>query len=209
MPAEMTLTTRNKPLITMKAMKISGSFLFMLICAALFSLTAATAKTPANVSGSVSVTGLVEKPFTITPESIRSMHPVERENSAIVCDSGQTRKTLKSYRGVLLRDVLDSAKVVMPNSKERGEYAVLVRSTDNYNVLFSYNELQYGTAGDNTWLIFEENSKPIRDDGLFVVFCSNDKFTGPRHVKYVNALEVLTIDAGKKLSLNCKDPSMK
>lgn len=190
-------------------MKVSGSSLFMLILAALVSVTAASAKTPANLSGIVSVTGLVEKPFTITPESIRSMHPVERENSTIVCDSGQTRKILKSYRGVLLRDVLDSAKVVMPNSKQRGEYAVLVRSTDNYNVLFSYNELYYGTTGENTWLIFEENGKPIKEDGLFVLFCSNDKFTGPRHVKFVNSLEVLKVEAGNKLTPNCKTPSVK
>ena len=193
----------------MKAKIVSGKSLCMLLIAMLFTTGSVSAKKPENVSTMVTVSGLVEKPFTISPESIRTMHPVERENSSIVCDSGQTRKVLKSYKGVLLRDVLDSAKVVMPNSKQRGEYAVLVRSTDDYNVLFTYNELFYGTAGDNTWLIFEENGKAIRDDGLFVLFCSSDKFTGPRHVKFVNGLEVLKVDAGRKVPTNCSQPAMK
>jgi hypothetical protein len=194
---------------SMKAKIVSGKSLCMLLIAMLFTTGSLSAKKPENVSTMVAVSGLVEKPFTITPESIRTMHPVERENSSIVCDSGQTRKVLKSYKGVLLRDVLDSAKVVMLNSKQRGEYAVLVRSMDDYNVLFTYNELFYGTAGDNTWLIFEENGKAIRDDGLFVLFCSNDRFTGPRHVKFVNGLEVLKVDAGRKVPTNCSQPDMK
>jgi len=158
------------------------------------------AKTDSPVSETVSVSGLVEKPFTITIAGIKKMNVSERGKSAIVCDSGETRKTLQAYKGVLLRDILDSAKVVMPNQRERGEYTVLIHSTDNYNVLFSYNELRYGVAGDNTWLIFEENGKPIDKDGLFVVFCATDKATGPRHVKWVNGIEVSKVNTAKSVT---------
>ncbi len=180
-----------------KAVKILG---FPVRSTLLFALLlgvypgAAQAKSNGIVSETVSVSGLVEKPLTITRSSVKLMHVAERENSAIVCDSGETRKTLKTYKGVLLRDILDSAKVVMANPRQRGEYVVLVRSTDNYNVLFTYNELRYGLAGDNTWMIFEENGKPIDKDGAFVVFCATDKATGARHVKWVSGIEVSKVE---------------
>ena len=155
----------------------TASLLYALL--ALFALPflsgSAEAATDSRASETVTISGLVEKPFTITIPSIKLMTVEKRKNSAIVCDSGQTKQTLKSFKGVLLRDILNLAKVQITNPRERGEYAVMVRSTDHYNVLFSYDELYYGAAGDNTLLVFEENGKPI--DNL--VKCLNgEKFMG-------------------------------
>lgn len=143
-----------------------------------------------RLSETVDVVGRVRNPLVITTESIRQLKVQEKDNTSIVCDSGQTKKVLKTFKGVLLRDVLDAAGVAMETPRQRGEYYVLVRSTDNYNVLFAYNELYYAATGDNTWLVFEENGNSVLDDGRFVVFSAGDRVSGPRHVKWVDRIEV-------------------
>ena len=181
----------------MRNKRLSGYLRLLIVAAITVVPFAAEAKGDNQGSATVKVSGLVKNPFSITTSSVKKLKIAEGENAAIVCGTGETRKTLKTYKGVLLRDILDSAKVVIADPHQRGEYFVLIRSIDNYNVLFSYNEIYSGTAGDSTWLIFEENGKSIDKDGRFVVFSAKDKVTGPRHVKWVNAIEVSKVNTSK------------
>lgn len=101
-----------------------------------------------------------------------------------------------TFKGLLLKDIIIAADVTLDkaNKKERGTYYVLVTASDGYKVIFTYNELMVAASGNNTFLLFEENGKPIMDDGRFVVMCTSDIITGARHVKWVKSIEVRKAD---------------
>lgn len=143
-----------------------------------------------EISEQVAVKGLIERPFTITLQNIDRFRPEVHNNVNIVCSSGETKKELRSFKGIPLKRVLDSAGIIMPKPKERGKYYIAVRATDGYTTLYAWNEIYNNPTGSQVFLIYEENGLPIREEGRFVMICGNDIITGPRHVKWVESITV-------------------
>ncbi|GEP98409.1 molybdopterin-dependent oxidoreductase [Chitinophaga cymbidii] len=142
------------------------------------------------VTDQVVVHGLIAHPFTITLDNIRHFKPQTYQNMNIVCSSGETKKVLRSFEGISLKYILDSAGITMPRPKERGKYYIAVRASDGYTTIYAWNDIYNNPTGDEVFLIFAENGRPIMEDGRFVMICRNDKITGPRHVKWVESIEV-------------------
>ncbi len=145
-------------------------------------------------SDTIFVKGLVDSPYIITRTQFAGL-PVNVQPSYKVTDhEGNLKTTLKNVKGFLLKDIIKRAVVTMPMKKRRGEYYVLVTATDGYKVIFSYNELMFSPAGNNSYLLFEADSKPFTDEGPFMAVCTTDNYTGPRHVKWVREIEIRKAD---------------
>lgn len=144
-------------------------------------------------SDTVFVKGLVDSPYFITRNKLQLFAVQEGKALAITGPEGKIKRTIASYKGILLTDILSKAHINLKNEKDRGKYFITVKATDGYTVIFSYNELMFAGAGKNTSLLFEEEEKTI-DDGPFAIVCVSDLVTGPRHVKWVKEIEVKKID---------------
>lgn len=140
-------------------------------------------------STQISVKGDIEFPLTLTVDSLKKMKTVTIKDFKVVCQSGANMKDVESCKGVLLRDILDKAKIVQNNHKDRNFY-IVARSTDNYMATFSWAEIFNNPTGENVYVLFEENGKPIKSQGDFILICKNDIKTGPRHVYWLNSIEV-------------------
>ncbi len=147
-----------------------------------------------QTSTQIELMGLVERPLIITLDSLKSLPLQTGGPINIVSTSGQVRKTFQSYRGVLLRDLLDKAHIQMPNQKDKGKYYVVTRATDGYTAVFAHNELFNNPTGKQVLILFEENGKPIAEDGAFVLLTGDDTITGARHVKWLNRIEVRKVE---------------
>lgn len=145
------------------------------------------------ISKQVVVKGDIENPLTLTVDSLKKMKVSTIENFVVVCQSGANMKEDKTCKGVLLKDILDKAKIKQFNHKDRNFY-IVARATDNYKATFSWAEIYNNPTGENVYIIFEENGQPIKQQGDMILICTNDIKTGPRHVYWLSSIEVNRVE---------------
>ncbi|HMW98343.1 MAG TPA: molybdopterin-dependent oxidoreductase [Flavobacteriales bacterium] len=141
----------------------------------------------------LAVSGDVEFPLTLTVDSLKRMNVATIEDFTVVCQSGANMKQDSTAKGVLLRDILEKARIKQSGHKDRNFY-IVARATDGYKATFSWAELFNNPTGDNVYVLFEENGRPIVAQGDMILICRNDIKTGPRHVYWLNAIEVHRVD---------------
>ncbi len=145
------------------------------------------------ISHTLEVKGEVERILTLNVDSLKQMNTQNIEHFKVVCQSGATMKENASCKGVLLRDILEKAVIKQSGHKDRNFY-IVARASDNYKATFSWAELFNNPTGDNVFVLFEENGKPIKEQGEMILICQNDIKTGPRHVYWLNQIEVKRVD---------------
>ena len=97
-------------------------------------------------------------------------------------------------RGVRLRDLLDEANIVARDHNTVKKLAVIAAAADGYKVVFSWSELFNSAAGDSVLVLFERDGKPLpAAEGPLALVAGKDLRTGPRHVKWLQAVEVRQI----------------
>lgn len=141
----------------------------------------------------LAITGDVEVPLNLTVDSLKRMNVVAFDSLNIVCQSGAIMNQSVSSRGVLLKDILNRAGVKQNNHADRNFY-IVARASDGYKATFSWAEIFNNPTGENTYIIFEENDKPISKKGAMMLNCNNDIKTGPRHVSWLKSVEVNRVD---------------
>ncbi|MCI9844200.1 molybdopterin-dependent oxidoreductase [Flavobacterium pectinovorum] len=143
------------------------------------------------VNHHIEVKGEIEFPLRLTVDSLKKMKIVTIDNFKVVCQSGEVKKDDKICKGVLLKDILEKAKIKQNGHKDRNFY-IVARASDDYKATFSWAEIFNNPNGENTYILFEENGKPIKN-GEMILICKNDIKTGPRHVYWLKSIEVYKV----------------
>ena len=87
-------------------------------------------------------------------------------------------------KGVLLKDILAKVEIDMPNPKLLSEFYITCIASDNYKVVFSWNEIFNIAIGKHALIITELDGKKALDmDDSIVLLCNADYATGRRYVK--------------------------
>jgi DMSO/TMAO reductase YedYZ molybdopterin-dependent catalytic subunit len=143
------------------------------------------------VNHQIEVKGDVEFPLQLSVDSLRKMKMATISNFKVIGKNGDVKKDDKISKGVLLKDILEKAKIKQNDHKDRSFY-IVARASDDYKATFSWAEIFNNPTGENTYVLFEENGKPVKN-GEMILICKNDIKTGPRHVYWLKSIEVYKV----------------
>lgn len=140
------------------------------------------------------VDGAVENRLDLGVEDLAQFPPQQIGELPLVCQSGANLGQLEQLKGVRLRDILEKAVVKAPKHNDVKKMVVVAAASDGYKVVFSWSELFNSPLGEGVIVFFEKDGRPLADDeGRIALVSGKDIRTGPRHVKWLQRIEVRKI----------------
>lgn len=140
------------------------------------------------------VTGAVESPLRLTVSDLRKLTQHEVNMGQLVCQSGDKVGDLGKIKGVRLKDIIEKAVVKTEEHNDVKKMVIIATASDDYKVVYSWTEIFNSPLGDGVIVFIEQNGKPLSDEeGKIAMVSTKDTRTGPRHVKWLNGIEVKKI----------------
>lgn len=136
------------------------------------------------------IEGLVEKKLVLTIDKLKEISSLRTGVETITLT-----KNDKTYEGVLLKEIIDQAKIDIKSRKDLNRVYIMAIASDNYKVLFSCNELFNSNIGDNVLIFFKKNGKLLdKEEGKLALISVDDVNENPRHIKWLEKIVINKID---------------
>jgi len=145
----------------------------------------------ADPAAAITVGGDVRKPLVVDVGALRAL-PADAQvsfRSSREVD-GQTQVSL--VKGVRLSALLKEAALAENDRFDWRKTVVVAIARDGYRAVFSWPELFNTDAGAQVMVGYERDGAPLAD-GPLVVLAPGDIRLGPRHVKWLQRIEVRTL----------------
>ena len=161
------------------------------VCLLVMSALSSVAFAQSQAPSAVRIGGNVAQPLTITVEDLRKL-PEQRVDDA---RSERTGGDRRQYVGVLLRDVLDRARLTERQPRGLRRSIAVVTAKDGYRTVFSWAELYLSPIGDGVLLVYQRDGEPLGEgEGPIALVSLKDTSPGPRHVKWLQSIDIRSID---------------
>jgi hypothetical protein len=148
-------------------------------------MTAGFLKAQENVQPtlSFSIEGKVKIPAVFSLADSIGFTIVSIDSVAIYNHLLQKKRVIKSIKGLLLKDILSKVEFDAP-AKVLSEFYITCIASDNYKVVFSWNELFNTDIGKHVMIITEESGKKGTEMAdRIALLCPADYATGRRFIK--------------------------
>ena len=149
----------------------------------------------AAMSDTLTVRGTVEHVLTLGVDDLRAFPAQQLADVTLTRQNGAEAGKLQNLKGVRLADLINKAVLVVHDHNDVKKMIVVATATDGYRVVFSWSEIFNSPAGEGMIVYFEKDGQPLgEDEGRIAMVSTKDAKTGPRHVKWLQTLEVRLIN---------------
>jgi len=165
------------------------SILLLILAFIVFSVSAQKENIPTTEN--FAVEGKVKKSLTVSLADLSAYKSYSIDSIVITNHLGERRSSLKKVKAVLLKDILDKVEIDAENHKALSEYYLVCIASDNYKVVFSWNEIFNSDVGKSVYIITGQdgNWAYVLDNRIALV-SSKDQMTGRRYVKGLQKIVV-------------------
>jgi len=159
------------------------------MCLLLLACCVLTARS-SPVSERLVVAGEVKAGLTLTVDDLRAF-PAEQIGTVTLTRKIDGKEHSSTVRGVRLTALLERAGVGGAERNDWKRLVVLASATDGYRVAFSWPELTNTDVGTGVLVIFERDGHALDEgEGRIALISARDLRAGPRHVKWLERIEL-------------------
>jgi len=138
-----------------------------------------------------SIEGKVKKSLSLSLADLSSYKSYSIDSIVITNHLGERKSSLKKVKAVLLKDILDKVEIDAEAPKVLSEYYLVCIASDNYKVVFSWNEIFNNDTGKSVYIITAQDGKPATGlDNRIALVSPKDQMTGRRYVKGLQKIVV-------------------
>ena len=157
--------------------------------------TASAQKENIPTTENFTIEGKVKKSLAVSLADLSSYKSYSIDSIVITNHLGERRSSLKKVKAVLLKDILDKVEVDAENHKVLSEYYFVCIASDNYKVVFSWNEIFNSDTGKSVYIITAQDGIPATAlDNRIALVSPKDQMTGRRYVKGLQKIVIERIN---------------
>jgi hypothetical protein len=144
---------------------------------------------------SIIIFGAVEKGCVYHISDLDTFKSSPIADQILYNHKGEIKDSIKNLYGVKLKDLLKKIKFVYSKPKELNEFYFVLRASDGYTVVLSWNEVYNHPAGEHFFIVTKMNGKNIHQMEQRILFLSDgDLRASRRYIKGFTSLEVKRVN---------------
>jgi len=141
------------------------------------------------------IDGKVKNKLTIDLASLKQYKSISIDSVTIFNHLLQRKSSIKNIKGVSLKEILSKVDIDEESPKKLSEYYLVCTATDNYKVIFSWNEVFNAKSENNILILTSFDADPAKaEKGNIAMITTSDAATGRRFVKGLSKISILQVN---------------